>query len=93
MANGSRGGQDPIASASDTLEKLRRKGEFLVRHFGNPQGPLLTREGKSTLLALSAKEWGEPVPKNAAAAHHLAKKGEALLEKYHQGLKKLKPFE
>jgi hypothetical protein len=71
----------PISGKTDTAEKMRRKGAFLVRQFGNPQGPLLQPNGKSTALALSALAWGEAAPKNEKAAHLLAKKGEELLAK------------
>jgi len=65
-------------------QDLREKGLYLIRKFGNLQGALLSASGRPTVLALSARKWGEPVPKNSAAAHKLAKKGEALLKKYHR---------
>lgn len=60
---------------------MKRKGSFLRRHFAHPRGPM-EKDGKPTRLALSAHAWGEPVPKNAAAAKKLADKGAALLKKY-----------
>ena len=72
-----------VTGAADTPEKMRRKGSFLRRHFANPRGPMQDEKGKPTRLALSAHAWGEPVPKDMAAAKKLAAKGHALLEKYH----------
>ncbi len=72
-----------VTGAADTPEKMKRKGSFLRRHFANPRGPMVGDNGKPTRLALSAHAWGEPVPKTAAAARKLAKKGETLLKKYH----------
>jgi hypothetical protein len=71
-----------------TPQEMRRKGNFLVRQFSNPQGPLLTPGGKSTVLGLSAIKWGEAAPKNSAAAHLLAKKGEKLIAKADHDSKK-----
>ena len=72
-----------VTGAADTPEKMRRKGSFLRRHFANPRGPMQDENGEPTRLALSAHAWGEPVPKDMAAAKKLAAKGHALLEKYH----------
>ena len=90
MANGSRDVKNRTQKRekSNTLAELKRKGTYLVRQFSNPQGPLLNREGKSTPLALSARSWGEAVPKNSASTRRLAKKGTALLKRYHRQLKK-----
>jgi Domain of unknown function (DUF6321) len=71
-----------VKGAADSPEKMKRKGSFLTRHFTHPRGPML-KDGKPTRLALSARAWGEPVPKTEAAAHKLAAKGRALLKKYH----------
>jgi hypothetical protein len=72
-----------VTGAADTLEKMHRKGSFLVRMFTNPRGPMLNAKGEPTRLALSAHAWGEPVPKSISAAHKLAAKGHTLLSKYH----------
>ena len=71
-----------VKGAADTPEKMRRKGSFLRRHFANPRGPMVDKNGEPTRLALSAHAWGEPVPKTQAAAKKLADKGTRLLEKY-----------
>jgi hypothetical protein len=65
-----------------TPDEMRRKGSFLRRHFANPRGPMNDEEGEPTRLALSARPWGEPVPKTMADAKKLAAKGSRLLEKY-----------
>lgn len=75
MASGSNDSRNRTRPSPTMIDYLKRKGSFLVRQFGNPQGPLLDRQGKSTKLALSARNWGECVPKNSAAAKRLAKKG------------------
>lgn len=71
-----------VTGATDTPEKMKRKGSFLTRHFTKPSGPMV-KDGEATRLALSAHAWGEPVPKTEAAAKKLAAKGRKLLEKYH----------
>jgi hypothetical protein len=71
-----------VKGPADTPEKMKRKGSFLRRHFANPAGPMVGDDGKPTRLALSARAWGEPVPKTAAAAKKLADKGTRLLERY-----------
>lgn len=71
-----------VKGAADTPEKKRRKGSFLTRFFTNPSGPMQKDSGEPTRLALSAKAWGEPVPKNRSDAARLASKGRRLLEQY-----------
>jgi hypothetical protein len=71
-----------VKGKADTPEKMKRKGSFLTRHFTNPRGPM-EKDGEPTRLALSAQAWGEPLPKNEAAAKKLAAKGRKLLEEYH----------
>ena len=71
-----------VKGKADTPEKMRRKGSFLRRHFAHPRGPMKDENGEPTRLALSAHAWGEPVPKDAAAARRLAAKGTRLLERY-----------
>ena len=72
-----------VKGKADTPEKQKRKGSFLRRHFANPRGPMTDDHGEPTRLALSAHAWGEPVPKDAAAAKRLAAKGTQLLDQYH----------
>jgi hypothetical protein len=71
-----------VKGAADTPEKMKRKGSFLRRHFANPAGPLTDDDGNPTRLALSARAWGEKVPKTKADAKALADKGTRLLERY-----------
>jgi Domain of unknown function (DUF6321) len=71
-----------VKGAADTPEKMRRKGSFLRRMFTHLRGPLVDAKGQPTRLALSARAWGEPVPKTVTAAEKLAAKGARLLEKY-----------
>ena len=70
-----------VKGPADTPEKMKRKGSFLMRHFTHPRGPMV-KDGEPTRLALSAQAWGEHIPKTEAAAHKLAAKGRALLQKY-----------
>ena len=79
-----------VKGAADTPEKMKRKGSFLRRHFANPAGPMVGDNDKPTRLALSAKAWGEPVPKTAEAAKKLAEKGTRLLERYEKAKAKTK---
>jgi hypothetical protein len=78
-----------VKGPANTPEKMRRKGSFLRRHFANPQGPMVDKNGRPTRLALSAHAWGEPVPQTMADAKKLADKGTELLAQYH-ATKKLK---
>lgn len=71
-----------VRGAANTPTKMRRKGSFLTRFFTNPSGPMVDDNGKPTRLALSARAWGEPVPKNMDDAAKLAAKGRRLLERY-----------
>ncbi|WP_255417095.1 DUF6321 domain-containing protein [Corallococcus sp. CA049B] len=80
-----------VKGKADTPEKLRRKGSFLRRHFAHPRGPMVDANGKPTRLALSARAWGEPVPKDSAGAKRLATKGTKLLERYHASQERSKP--
>jgi hypothetical protein len=66
----------------NTPTKMRRKGSFLTRMFSNPSGPAQKPNGEPTRLALSARAWGEPVPKTRGAMLRLATKGRALLRRY-----------
>ena len=71
-----------VKGAADTPEKMRRKGSYLTRFFTNPSGPMVGKDGKPTRLALSARAWGEPVPKNRQDAARLAAKGRRMLARY-----------
>ena len=71
-----------VRGAADTPEKMRRKGSFLTRFYTNPSGPLKSKTGKPTRLALAANAWGEPIPQTPEAASRLAAKGRRLLESY-----------
>ena len=71
-----------VKGAADTPEKMRRKGSFLTRFYTNPSGPLKSKTGRPTRLALAANAWGEPVPSTPAAAAALAAKGRRLLAAY-----------
>ena len=79
-----------VRGATDTPEKMKRKGSFLTRSFTHPRGPMV-KDGEPTRLALSAHAWGEPVPKTEAEAKKLAVKGRKLLEKYHAAQEKKEP--
>ena len=70
-----------VRGKADTVEKQKRKGSFLTRMFTHPRGPMKDKEGHPTRLALSARAWGEPVPKTLASAKKLAEKGRRLLER------------
>jgi hypothetical protein len=67
-------------SASD----MRRKGSWAARFYGRKGElpPLKKPNGEPTRFALTAKAWGEPVPKTAGAARAIAAKGRRLLDKY-----------
>lgn len=71
-----------VKGPADTPEKMRRKGSFLARFYTNPSGPMVSKTGKPTRLALAANAWGEPVPKNGADAAKLAAKGRRMLDGY-----------
>lgn len=74
-----------VKGPANTPEKMRRKGSFLTRFYTNPSGPLVKPNGEFTRLALAARAWGEPAPKNAQSAARLAAKGRNLLESYQAG--------
>ena len=68
-------------------EDMRRKGSWASRFYGRKGKlpPLTDQNGDPTRFALTARAWGEPVPKTAAAARKIAAKGKRLLEKYERG--------
>lgn len=71
-----------VTGKADTPEKMRRKGSFLTRFYGRSKLPPVSGDdGKPTRFALAAHAWGEPVPKTAAAARKLAKRGQSLLKR------------
>lgn len=62
---------------------LRRKGSWARRFYGRANlPPLVDKKGNPTRLALTARAWGEPVPKTPEQARRIAAKGTRLLEKY-----------
>ena len=69
-----------VKGKADTPEKKQRKGSFLTRFYTHLRGPLKTKDGEPTRLALAARAWGEPVPKTIQAAKRLAEKGRNLLK-------------
>lgn len=71
-----------VTGIADTPEKMRRKGSFLVRMFGNPTGGATKPNGEPTRRALSASAWGEEVPKSTGSMLALASKGRRLLAAY-----------
>jgi hypothetical protein len=72
------------AMADMTPQEMRRKGSWAVRFYGRKGRlpPLQDAEGKPTRFALTARAWGEPVPKTTAAARRIAAKGRRLLAAY-----------
>lgn len=71
------------AVADMTPDEMRRKGSWATRFYGRAKLPALRNaEGKPTRFALTARAWGEPVPKTPAAARRIAAKGERLLARY-----------
>ena len=72
-----------VKGPADTPTKMRRKGSFLARMFSDPKGGAVKPSGEPTRRALSARAWGEPVPKTRGAMLRLAAKGRALLRRYH----------
>lgn len=66
-----------------TPQDLKRKGSWAVRFYGRKGAlPPLIKDGKPTRFALTARAWGEPVPKTVAAARRIAAKGRRLLQRY-----------
>lgn len=73
----------PGVKTARNATEWRRKGSFLRRFYGRKKlSPLVDAHGEPTRFAKAAHAWGEPVPRTAAAARRLAKKGERLLERY-----------
>jgi hypothetical protein len=67
-----------------TPDEMRRKGSWAVRVYGRsgPLPRLIDDKGRPTRFALTAADWGEPVPKTVAAARRIAAKGHRLLTAY-----------
>lgn len=67
-----------------TPQDWRRKGSWAVRFYGRKGAlpPLVDAKGQPTRFALTARAWGEPVPKSVAAARRIAAKGHRLLARY-----------
>lgn len=75
-----------------TPEEMRRKGSWAVRFYGRsgPLPRLIDEKGRPTRFALTAAEWGEPVPKTVAAARRIAAKGHKLLTAYKRAMARRK---
>ncbi|HEY9657670.1 MAG TPA: DUF6321 domain-containing protein [Allocoleopsis sp.] len=68
-----------------SLQEMRRKGSWAKRFYGRQNlPPLVKPNGQPTRLALTARAWGEPVPRSPAAARRIAAKGDSLLRRYHR---------
>ncbi|RKH49366.1 hypothetical protein D7X55_16400 [Corallococcus sp. AB049A] len=68
-----------------------RRSVTRTRRLKDPKGgPMVDDKGEPTRLALSARAWGEPVPKDNAGAKRLAAKGTKLLERYHAAQERAK---
>ncbi len=67
-----------------SLDEMRRKGIWAVRVYGRsgPLPRLIDDKGRPTRFALTAVDWGEPIPKTVAAARRIAAKGHRLLTAY-----------
>jgi hypothetical protein len=66
-----------------TPDEMRRKGSWAVRFYGRAKlPPLVDAKGRPTRLALTARAWGEPVPRTVSAARRIAAKGRRLLDRY-----------
>jgi hypothetical protein len=72
------------SKATMTPQDMRRKGSWAVRFYGRKGRlpPLIKPDSTPTRYALTARAWGEPVPKTVAAARKIAAKGRSLLEAY-----------
>jgi hypothetical protein len=70
-------------TAKMSREDMKRKGSWAVRFYGRKGAlpPLIDAKGKPTRFALTARAWGEPVPKTISAARRIAAKGRRLLER------------
>jgi hypothetical protein len=72
----------------ETLEDLKRWGQWARRFFGRSVLPPLKNEkGEPTRLALDAQAWGCKIPKTKKEAKVIAKRGSEAL-KYYKELKK-----
>ena len=71
----------------ESLEDMRRRGSFLVRHYKgafNERKPLVDAKGRPTRHALQAQAWGKKVPRTLADVRRLAAEGARLLATYHR---------
>lgn len=72
----------------ETLEDLKRWGQWARRFFGRSVlPPLKTEKGEPTRLALDAQAWGCKIPKTKKEAKVIARRGSEAL-KYYKELKK-----
>lgn len=69
------------AAKKMSRDEMKRKGSWAVRFYGRKGAlpPLIDVKGKPTRFALTARAWGEPVPKTISAARRIAAKGRRLL--------------
>jgi hypothetical protein len=66
-----------------TPDEMRRKGSWALRFYGRKRlPPLIGKNGLPARLALTARAWGELVPRTLAAARRIAARGKRLLERY-----------
>jgi hypothetical protein len=66
-----------------TPAEMLRKGSWATRFYGRKRLPrLVDAQGRPTRFALTAPDWGEPVPRTVAAARRIAAKGRTLLQRY-----------
>lgn len=74
-----------------TVTEMKRKGSWARRFYGRKNLPALTdKSGKPTRFALTARAWGEPVPRNVSSARKIAEKGERLLARAKRTVEKTK---
>lgn len=59
---------------SASLADKKRWISWALRFYSNPRGPMTDAKGRPTRLALTARAWGEPVPKTRAQAMRIAMK-------------------
>jgi hypothetical protein len=83
----------PGVTTVETLEDLKRWGQWARRFFGRSiLPPLKNEKGEPTRLALDAQAWGCKIPKTIKEAKVIAKRGTEALRYYKelkkQGLKK-----
>jgi hypothetical protein len=78
------------AQSAMSPQEMRRKGSWAVRFYGRKGAlpPLQKVDGSPTRFALTARAWGEPVPRTVLAARQIAAKGRRLLAAYRRARSK-----